>query len=346
MQFGYDWRVLIVMCAMSIGGVFSTYVVRRRGDMTNAALKATLFGLITLIAITLATDSFVSGPSIRRFLLIAMNGGVCLFIVPGMLSPLERLFGITTDIQLLEYSDLNNELLSRMAIEMPATYAHALILGQIAEAAADAIGANGLLARVCAYYHDIGKMRRPEYYSENQNGVNVHDDLPPRVSARAIAAHVTYGLELAREHHLPKPIQDGIREHHGTCLISFFYQQATEQRRHDHPQEEDFRYPGPKPQSRETAILMICDAVESGIRSIKNPNEDRVREFADKLIAARAADRQFEECPLTLKDLDTIKDVVTRHVVTMLHPRIAYPDKKPDRPVDNVIPISGSANQG
>jgi hypothetical protein len=296
-----------------------------------------------MLAVTLAMDSVASGAAARRLCLVLLNGGACLLIVPGVLSPLERLFGITTDIQLLEYSDLNNAMLSRMAIEIPATYAHSLMLGQIAETAADAVGANGLLARVAAYYHDIGKLRRPEYFSENQTGVNVHDTLPVRVSARAVAAHVTYGVELAHEFHLPKPIVDAIQQHHGTSLIGFFHQRALETRKHEDVREEDFRYPGPKPQSREIAILMICDAVESGVRSIKNPNEDRVREFVDKIVMNRSLDRQFDECNLTLKELDIIKEAVTRRVVTALHPRIAYPERKPGPHAANVIPISGGA---
>ena len=340
-QFGYDWRLLLVGTAMSMAGVFGMYRVRKRGDMTRAALKATIVGLLVVVAITLALDPLTSESALRRLSLVLLNGVACVFIVPGVLSPLERLFGITTDIQLLEYSDLNNEVLSRMAIEMPATYAHSLMLGQLAEAAADAVGANGLLARVCAYYHDIGKLRRPEYFCENQNGVNVHDDLPPRLSARAIASHVAAGAEMAREYHLPKPIIDSILEHHGTNHISFFYQQAMEQDKHDGVREEDFRYAGPKPQSRESAILMICDAVESGVRSIKSPNESRVREFVDKIIQGRSADRQFDECALTLKDLDVIKEAVTRRMVTALHTRIAYPDKEPQHQVANVVSITG-----
>jgi len=342
-QYGYDWRLLVVGCAMSLASVFSIFAVRRRSDMARAALHATGVGLLAMVAITLATDSIFAEVALRRLALIGVNGAMCLLIVPGLLAPLERLFGITTDIQLLEYSDLNNEVLGRLAIEVPATYAHGLMLGQLAEAAADAIGANGLLARVCAYYHDIGKLHRPEYFSENQTGVNIHDELSPRLSARAIAAHVTQGVEIAREFHLPKPIIDGIREHHGTCLISFFYQQAIEQQKHGDVREEDFRYPGPRPQSRETAILMICDAVESGVRSIKNPNEERVREFVDKIITTRSADRQFDDCNLTLKELDIIGDVVTQRLLSTLHTRVAYPDtSRTGREVSNVIPMSGS----
>jgi len=343
-QFGYDWRLLVVTCAMSIAGVFGMYRVRRRGDMTSAALKAATVGVLTMLAITLAIEPLTGEAALRRIALVLLNGCACMFIVPGVLSPLERLFGITTDIQLLEYSDLNNEILGRMAIEMPATYAHSLMLGQLAEAAANAIGANGLLARVCAYYHDVGKLRRPEYFSENQMDRNVHDERSPRMSARAIASHVAHGAELSREYHLPRPIIDAIDEHHGTQLISFFYQQAVEQKKHQDVREEDFRYPGPKPQSRETAILMIGDAVESGVRSIRNLNEDRIREFVDKIIRTRSADRQFDECDLTLRDLDVIKEVITRRMLTALHTRIAYPDRKTDPKGDNVVYLKGGAS--
>jgi len=327
-QYNYDWRLFAVASGMSLAGAFSIYRVRRRSDMAGASLKAIVVGLLIMLAITLAMDSLFSEAALRRLALIAFNGCICLVVVPGLLSPLERLFGITTDIQLLEYSDLNNEVLSLLAIEVPGTYAHSLLLGQIAEAAADAIGGNGLMARVCAYYHDIGKMRRPEYFSENQRGRNIHDELSPRLSARAIASHVLQGAGMAREYHLPRPIVDGILEHHGTCLIGYFYQQALEQQKHGDVREEDFRYPGPKPQSPETAILMICDASESGVRSIKNPNEERVREFVEKIIASRSADRQFDECNLTLKQLNTIAEVVSRRLISNMHTRVAYPDLK------------------
>jgi cyclic-di-AMP phosphodiesterase PgpH len=340
-QYDHDWRLLVVSGAMSFAGVFSIFMVRRRSDMGSAAFKATFVGLLALAAITLATDTLLTEAAFRRLALVAINGMACLLFVPGLLPPLERLFNITTDIQLLEYSDLNNELLSRLAIEVPATHAHSQRLGQLADEAAKAIGANGLLSRVCAYYHDIGKLRRPEYFTENQNGQNVHDDLSPRLSARAIKTHVVEGVEMAREYHLPTPIIDGILEHHGTMLISFFYQEAVAQQKHGDVNEADFRYPGPKPRSRETAILMICDAAESGVRSIKNPNEERVREFVDKIIATRAADRQFDECDLTLKDLDTIASVVTKSIVGTLHRRVAYPDHAPEKPAANVISMSG-----
>ena len=340
-QYGYSWSLFVLCIAMSVAGTMSISKVRKRGDMARAGVQAAVAGVLTVLATTAATDELFNLEASREVALIAMNGIACLFLVPGILPTFERLFGITTDIQLLEYSDLNNEVLSRLAIEVPATFAHSLMLGQLAEAACDAIGANGLMARVCACYHDIGKARRPAYFSENQTGYNIHEGLSPRHSARAIAAHVSEGAEMAREMRLPQPIIDGILEHHGTMLVSFFYQRAVEQSKHGDVNKEDFRYPGPKPQSRETAILMICDGVESGIRSIKNPNEERIREFIEKIIDQRAEDGQFDECDLTLRNLSTIADVLTHRVMTAQHGRIAYPDKQPGKTTPNVIPMQG-----
>lgn len=345
-QFGYSWQMLVIMGAMSLTGVMSIYKVRKRSDMGNASVKATLVGVIVTVAISLGQDSILSNTTLYSLsyslMMVAVNGVLCLGLVPAVLPSLEKLFDITTDIQLLEYSDLNNPVLSRLAMEVPATYAHSLMIGQLAEAAADAIGANGLMARVCAYYHDIGKMKRPEYFVENQTGANIHDEMSPRLSARAIASHVSEGAEMAREMHLPKPIIDGILEHHGTCLISFFYKEAVAQTKHGGVTEGDFRYPGPRPRHRETAILMICDAVESAVRTLKNPNEERVRELVDRIVTSRASDRQFDECDLTLKDLDTIAEVLTKRVASTQHRRIAYPEQKPEAvAATNVIPLSG-----
>jgi len=338
-QYGYDWRLLFAGAAMSLAGIFAITKVRRRSDMTTASLKAAAAGLAAMAAILMISDSLLSNTALQRLTLVLLNGGICLLVVPAMLSPLEKLFEITTDIQMLEYSDLNNEVLSRLALEVPGTFSHSLMIGQLGEAAADAIGANGLKTRVMAYYHDIGKMWRPEFFCENQGDENVHDELAPRVSARAIAAHVTQGAEMARrEYHLPKPIIDGILEHHGTAKIGFFYEQAIEQKKHGDVDEDDFRYPGPKPQSPETAILMICDGAESAVRSIKNPNEDRIREMIDKIIATRAADRQFDDCDLTFKQLDIIAEVITRRACSSLHKRISYPSTKEQ---DNIIPMAG-----
>lgn len=323
--FKYDWRLLVFYTAMTLGAVFMVHRVRKRGDITSASLNGILFGLLVLLAIILATESFSVENTVRRLFLLGINGGLCVLTVPGLLPLLERWFGIVTDFQLLEYSDLNNELLRRLAVEAPATYAHSLMLGQLAEVAADAIGANGLLARVCAYYHDVGKMARVEYFCENQNGSNIHDTLTPRASARVIISHVQDGIKLAQEYGLPKPIVDAIAQHHGTFKVTYFYCKALEQRKYDDVLEEDYRYPGPKPQRPEYAILMICDASESAVRSLKNPNPERIRQMVDRIVTERANDGQFDECDLTLKQLNTIVDVVAKNLNSILHSRVPYP---------------------
>lgn len=355
-QYQYNWRLLLVAGAMTIAGAFSTYGVRKRSDMTAASLVATLVGVLAVGAAILATDTLFGDIFFRRIFMIILNGLLCLLAVPSLLPWLEKLFGITTDMQLLEYSDLNNHLLRKLAMSAPATYAHSLLLGQIAEAAANAIGANGLHARVCAYYHDIGKQFKPEHFTENQaNQKNIHDTLSPLVSARIIRQHVVEGVREAQENKLPQPIIDGILEHHGTCKISFFYDQAVRESGADEVNELDFRYPGPKPQSPETAILMICDASESGVRSLENPTFEAVQQFVGSIIRARAEDNQFEDCNLTLRQLSQIRDVVARALVNAMHTRIAYPKQNgkepqdiPNRTMDNrkiqkenIIPISG-----
>lgn len=328
-QYQYNWRLLLVAGAMTIAGSFSIYGVRKRSDMTAAAIVATLVGILATCAAILATDTLFGDLFFRRIFLILLNGALCLLAAPGVLPWLEKLFGITTDMQLLEYSDLNNELLRKLALAAPATYAHSLLLGQIAEAAADAIGANGLLARVCAYYHDIGKGKNPDYFTENQSGQkNVHDSLPPLVSVRKIRQHVVEGVREAQDHKLPQPIINGILEHHGTCKIGFFYEKAQEQNPEMEIPETEFRYPGPKPQRPETAILMICDASESGVRSLENPTLETVRKFVGKIIQARSDDNQFEDCNLTLRQLTQIRDVVAKALTNAMHTRVAYPDQE------------------
>lgn len=329
--FKYDWRLLVFYVAMTFGSIFMLHRVRKRGDITSASLSGIFFGLIVLIAITLATEKLSGENTFRRFLLLGINGGLCILAVPGLLPFLEKWFDIVTDFQLLEYSDLNHELLKRLAVEAPATYSHSLILGQLAEVSADAIGANGLLARVCAYYHDIGKIVRAEYFCENQNGENIHDNLTPRNSVRVIKSHVQEGIKLAQKYKLPKPIIEAIAQHHGTFKIAYFYQRALEQQKYDDVVEEDYRYPGPKPQKTEYAILMICDASESAVRCIKNPNPERIRQMVDKIVSERANDGQFDECDLTLKQLNIIVDVVSKNLHSLLHTRVPYPSDEENK---------------
>ena len=269
------------------------------------------------------------------------NGIITAMIVGGALPMLEHLFQITTDISWLEASDLNHPLLRRMTIEAPGTYHHSLVVANLAEAAAEAIGANATLCRVCSYFHDVGKLVKPEYFTENMNFErNPHDDLAPTMSALIIIAHVKEGVDLALKHKLNHRIIDIIQEHHGTSLVYYFYQRALQQqedaraggkimnmRAEDIPdvREESFRYGGPKPQTKESAIVSLADIVESASRSLEKPTPQKIEQLVNELIEERIADGQLDECDLTLGDLRVIAERFRFTLMTMLHSRIAYP---------------------
>jgi putative nucleotidyltransferase with HDIG domain len=269
------------------------------------------------------------------------NGLVTATIVGGILPMLEQMFQITTDISWVEASDLNHPLLRRMTIEAPGTYHHSLVVANLAEAAAETIGANATLCRVCSYFHDVGKLVKPEYFTENMNFErNPHDDLAPSMSALIIMAHVKEGVDLALKHKLNQRIIDIIQEHHGTTLVAFFYQRALQQqedaraggkimklRAEDIPEvrEESFRYSGPKPQTKESAIISLADIVESASRSLEKPTPQKIEQLVRELIEERIADGQLDDCDLTLGDIKTITERFSFTLMTMLHSRIAYP---------------------
>ena len=269
------------------------------------------------------------------------NGIVTAMIVGGALPILEQLFQVTTDISWLEASDLNHPLLRRMTIEAPGTYHHSLVVANLAEAGAEAIGANATLCRVCSYFHDVGKLVKPEYFTENMSFErNPHDDLAPTMSALIILAHVKEGVDLALKHKLNHRIIDIIQEHHGTSLVYYFYQRALQQqeearvggkitniREEDIPdvREESFRYSGPKPQTKESAIISLADIVESASRSLEKPTPQKIEQLVNELIEERIADGQLDECDLTLGDLRVIAERFRFTLMNMLHSRIAYP---------------------
>ncbi len=265
-------------------------------------------------------------------------------VVGGILPALESLFGITTDISWLEMADLNHPLLKRMSLEAPGTYHHSLAVANLAEAAAESVGANPTICRVGAYFHDIGKLVKPEYFTENMRpGENPHAELTPTMSSLIIIAHVKEGVELAIQHNLNDQIMDAIRQHHGTSLVSYFYQRALQQQKdarlggkimnmrpEDVPgvREDTFRYPGPKPQSKETAIISLADCVESASRSLERPTAQKIGELVQDLIHNRLAEGELDECPLTLRDFRRIGEAFQFTLVSMLHSRIAYPRRE------------------
>jgi putative nucleotidyltransferase with HDIG domain len=245
----------------------------------------------------------------------------------GLLPFLETAFGITSAVKLVELSNPNQPLLKRLLMETPGTYHHSIMVSNLAEGAADAVGADALLARVGSYYHDIGKIKRPYFFIENQlHQDNPHDKLAPSLSTLIITAHVKDGLELAREYRLPEILRQFIEEHHGTSLVSYFYGKAMENASKDNLEDEDFRYEGPKPQTKETAIVMLADSVEAGVRAMGKVHPGRIEGCVRRLIKEKLEDGQLEECNLTFGELEVIAKAFIRILSGIFHNRIEYPD--------------------
>ncbi|NIV92394.1 HDIG domain-containing protein [candidate division KSB1 bacterium] len=262
------------------------------------------------------------------FLYGIINGVLSPILTYGLMIIFEFSFKMTTDSTLLELSDLNKPLLRELAIRAPGTYHHSIMVGNLSEAAAEAIGANALLTRAGSYYHDIGKMEMPEYFVENQKGgKNPHEKLTPTMSCLILINHVKRGLEIAEEYNLPKEIRDFIPQHHGTNLISFFYKKALENSNGVDINESDFRYQGPRPQTKETGIVMLADAVEAVSRTLKEPTVSRIRSLVNSFIQERLAGSELDECPLTIKDLHQIRESFVNNLTGIYHGRIEYPDR-------------------
>lgn len=255
------------------------------------------------------------------------------FFLGGSLPFVEKVFGIVTGISLLELGDITHPLLQELVRRAPGTHNHSVTVGTIAEAAAEKIGANALLVRIGAYFHDIGKMMKPHYFIENQAGAtNRHANLAPAMSTLIIIGHVKDGVELGRQHHLPQPILDLIEQHHGTTLVEYFYREAT-RRCHDDPdgttvQESSFRYPGPRPQTKEAGILMVSDAVESASRTLSEPTPGRIDGLVNELIQKRLDDGQFDECGLTLREIAEIRESLIKSLIGIYHGRVKYPEQR------------------
>ena len=263
--------------------------------------------------------------------------GFCIVVsataMTGLLPLVEKGFGVQTDLSLLELGDASHPLLRRLAQRAPGTYNHSINVASIAEAAADEIGANGLLVRVGAYFHDIGKMFKPEYFIENQiSGENQHDSLQPAMSTLVIIAHVKDGADLARNHHLPQPIIDFILQHHGTTLVEYFYREAAKRSEEDPNAEtvsdKDFRYPGPKPATLEAAVMMLADAVESASRTLVDPTPSRIQGLVDSIAQKKMSDGQFDQCGLTFQQLHKIRSSLVKSLTAIYHARVKYPGQQ------------------
>ncbi len=337
------------------GGILSAFSVR---DIRNRG-QFVITALLVFVAYSAGIGAFslLKAPGTEDFLKdllwIAINAGSLLLVYP-LLWVLERVFDVTTDLRLLELSDTNHPLLRQLSIKAPGTFNHSLMVANLAEAAAEATGANALLARVGALYHDIGKLSKPEYFVENQRpGENPHDKLSPHMSALIIANHVKEGLELGKKYGLPPAILDFIATHHGTSRIEYFYRKALEQQKEGETiSEADFRYPGPKPFSKETAIVMLADGVEAAARSLEQPTRRKLETLIDDIIQARLEDGQLDDAPLTLRDLRRIKEAFLNVLSGAYHLRVKYPGQKeeieeePERPAQPVSTPAKSDTKG
>lgn len=330
---GNDYSIAL---ASLIAGTLSAYTVR---DIKNRTQIFRSLGFIMLgytgVIIALGLERFETGAVMGVELIFALSNAIISPVLTyGLLIFFERVFNVTTDLTLLELSDFNHPLLRKLSEEAPGSFHHSMTLGNLAEAAAEAIGANSILARVGAYYHDVGKIQKPEYFVENQsNQINRHARLRPRMSALIIISHVKEGMELARSFGLPEKVVDFIPQHHGTTMVSYFYDKAVRQAavrknaKDPSVSETDFRYPGPKPQTKETGIVMLADSVEAYSRSIDDLTAPKLEAAIENMIRQRFMDGQLDECDLTLRDLTRIKEAFFKILTGIHHQRIKYPEQ-------------------
>ncbi len=327
-MFENNLNIVIYSLMTGIVGAHGVRHCKDRGTIYLAGIKVSVVGIFLSLSFQVLADNFLTMQSILCVALAAAGGVVTAALVNATIPLLENLFQYTTDIKLLELSSLNSSLLRELMIKAPGTYHHSVLVGNLAEGAAEAIHANPLLARVAAYYHDIGKIGKPLYFIENvAGGDNRHDKLSPSMSALILIAHVKEGVELARQNRLGQTIIDIIRQTHGTSLISFFYQKAKVQAGAEGGVDEpEYRYPGPKPQTREAGLVMLADCVEAASRTLADPTPARIQGLVQKIINGIFTDGQLDECELSLKNLHEIAKSFNRILAGIHHQRIEYPD--------------------
>lgn len=327
----FDFRygfVTAIVCLMSI---FAIQKASQRSMILRSGLMVSLFAMLATASLQLLVNNVEPTVAIITIAYAAASGIITAVLVIGLLPFFEATFGILSPLKLVELSNPNHPLLRKLLTETPGTYHHSVMVGNLSEAAAEAIGADGLLCRVGSYYHDVGKTRRPSYFIENQGNIeNPHDFIEPSLSKSIIVAHAKDGADMLKEFKMPKQICDIAEQHHGTTLLKYFYhkaiKQAEEQGNTEEILEEDYRYPGPKAQSKEAAIVGIADCVEAAVRSLRNPTIEQIGVMVDKIIKSRLEDNQFNECDLTLKELDTIGTALKETLLGIFHSRIEYPD--------------------
>ena len=338
------YAVMSLMCGIVV--VIITENVRRRSSLLRAGLYAsvTILVLAVMYGMIQIPESNAGWTDIGQKCGSALGASMLIaMIVGGLLPALESMFGVTTDISWLELSDLNHKLMKRLQLEAPGTFHHSMVVASLAESAAESIGANAPMCRVCSYFHDIGKLNKPEYFIENQGDENPHDGLTPTMSALVIIAHVKDGVDLAVKHRLNPLIIDVIKEHHGDSLVYYFYHKANEQKREDEGKvdkglekaedvtkvnEKNFRYPGPIPSSKESGIISLADAIESASRTLRKPTPSKIRGLVDEIVMKRVSEGQLDNCKLTMGELKQVRDSFSSTLRSMLHSRIDYPKEQ------------------
>ncbi|MCX5705233.1 MAG: HDIG domain-containing protein [Candidatus Omnitrophica bacterium] len=311
-----------------VNGILSSYFVYKARKRSTIIKSGAAIGLAQVLTLIFIERFWIGTPD--RYLILFLNGLITAIVVLGVLPIFEYLFKTVTNISLLELADSNHPLLQRMILEAPGTYHHSLVVGNLSDAACKEIGANNLLARVGAYYHDIGKIEKAEYFSENQIiAQNKHDTLSPDMSKLIIMNHVKNGVELAKKYRITPSLIGFIQQHHGNSLVYYFYRRAIESLEEDSTiKEEGFRYPGPKPSTKETAIVLLADSVEAATRALKDPTVAKIEEVVHKVINNKFIDGQLDECDLKLKDIERISAVFIRILGAIYHSRIPYGDDK------------------
>ncbi len=348
-QNAWDLSVALWALLAQWAGIYAITSYRERSALLRAGLVVGGAGAVVALAVqAIAHTREPWAHSLFGAALAFLGGALGVGLIVSFVLPLlEGVFRVLTDIRLLELSNVSNPLLSQLAVKAPGSYNHSLVVGTLAEEAAKAIGANSLFCRVAAFYHDIGKIRKPEYYIENQRGVNPHERLQPSMSALIISAHVKDGIRMAREARLPEQIVDIIPQHHGTRLMTYFFEKAKRQApAGSEVRDDDFRYPGPKPQTKEAAIFMLADGVEAAARTIEEPTPSRLKEMIQQIAGRIVLDGQLDSCDLTFADLEKIEQAFHRSLVGMYHHRVDYPGfdfgrQKSDRTAGEVRPFRG-----
>lgn len=325
----FDAQVMMVGIVSSILGSTLLRKMQQRNDLIYSTLYISVVGTIITVSTGILISSNLS-EVLTKSAITFMGGVLGGIFALGILPFLEGTFNEVTTLKLLELSNPNHPLLKKLLMEAPGTYHHSMLVANLAEMASEEVGANSVIVRIGSYYHDIGKTERPYFFGENQmGGDNPHTHMTPNLSAKIIISHVKDGLELARKYNLPKIIQDIIAEHHGTTLVKYFYYTMKNNSENpDEIKEEDYRYPGPIPSSKEAGIIMLADSVEAAVRSIKEPNEDKIKEMINNIISDKLSCGQLNDCNLTIKDIEKIKKCFLTALNGIYHHRIEYPKEK------------------